>query len=110
MSTFEKLKSRIQWRGDATDPTAELDDARARLKIAEQFASDQQRAFEAQLAELRKDNDDLRAELTATAHSLRWIEARAADLRFELKSAQTRLAESQAIRKELETIAAKEQQ
>jgi hypothetical protein len=62
------------------------------------------------LAELRKSNDDLRAELEATAHSLRWIEARAADLRFELRSAQTRLAESQAIRKELEAVAAREHQ
>jgi septal ring factor EnvC (AmiA/AmiB activator) len=56
-----------------------------------------------QLVDTDRQNERLDAALAEARHSLAWIEARNADLQFELKSARTRLAESQAMRKALET-------
>lgn len=53
-------------------------------------------------SELWQENERLKADLQEARNSLTWIESRAADLQFQLNSAYTRLAESQAARRNLE--------
>jgi hypothetical protein len=55
------------------------------------------------IASLREKNDRLGVLASEAQRSLAWIEARAADLQFEVKSTQARLLESQAVRKLLES-------
>lgn len=67
-----------------------------------ELACQREQSVEDLQSELRQENERLKADLKEARNSLTWIESRAADLQFQLNSAYTRLAESQAARRNLE--------